>query len=346
MKPRNFALILSLIILVYLGSSTHILGKPLSKSQKTQLRKGNAAYEAPRFLEVDDEKDCYMLLYFKQTVNYQGGFKNDYRKNISFIINRENNASLTGEETLIANKGFEIEIHFNASVKNLEKFFSSVFDENMHYLESIDFTNFNSSFVNNMESMFYGCSSLESIDFTNFNTSSATTISYMFYGCSSLKTLNLSNFDTTNVNDMDCLFYGCDSLNILDLSNFNMMNCYSYYNMFPENNNITYLNLYNFKTDKIIYEKFNEKEDIIICQKDNIIKNPKIYNCCMNFDNNECITNYITLTLNENYENDYCWYKDIQDKISYIMNENEKIDNLDTDFTINANNKFRIFFNL
>jgi surface protein len=63
-----------------------------------------------------------------------------------------------------------------------------------------------------------------------------------------------------------------------------------------------------------------------------------------NFYENECITNYITLTLNEDFPNDYCWYKDIQDKISYIMNGDEKIDNIDTDYIINANTNFRIFF--
>ena len=216
MKPRNFTLIISFIILILLDSSTHILGKPLSKSQKSRLSKGNVVNEAQRFLEGGDGYDIYMLLYFKQTVSYPGGFINDYRKSISFIINRENNTHLTSEETLIVNKGFGIEIHFNTTIKNLAKFFSAVFDENMQFLESLDFTNFNSSFVNNMESIFYGCSSLKSIDFSNFNTSSVTTMSYMFYECSSLKTLNLSNFITSKVYKMEYMFYGCDSLNILD----------------------------------------------------------------------------------------------------------------------------------
>ena len=36
-----------------------------------------------------NQYDSYMVLYFKEDCNYSKGFKNNYRKNISFIINRE-----------------------------------------------------------------------------------------------------------------------------------------------------------------------------------------------------------------------------------------------------------------
>ena len=281
MKPKKLILLLSVII--FICSSAYIFILHLSKFQKFRLHKGNVGREVKRYLDNDDENDSYMVLYFKENVNYPWGFKNDYRKNINFIINRENNARLTSEEALTINKDFGIEIHYNIRIANLEQFFSAVFDENMEYIESIDLSKFNSSLVNNMESMFYGCISLKSINFSNFDTSSVTYMSYMFYGCISLISLNLSSFDISSLNDMDCLFYGCDSLISLDISNFDMANCYSYYKVFPENNNIKYLNVYNFKNDKIIFDNFNDKEDIIVYQKDKIITNPNIYNCSMNF---------------------------------------------------------------
>ena len=70
----------------------------------------------------------------------------------------------------------------------------------------IDFSNFNSSQVENMADMFYGCSSLTSINFNNFNTKSVTSMSQMFYCCSQLQSLDLSNFETSSVTSMYRMF--------------------------------------------------------------------------------------------------------------------------------------------
>ena len=42
-----------------------------------------------------------------------------------------------------------------------------------------------------MSSMFYECSSLESIDLSSFNTTNVNNMSFMFFGCSSLKRENI-----------------------------------------------------------------------------------------------------------------------------------------------------------
>ena len=114
-----------------------------------------------------NQYDSYMVLYFKEDCNYSKGFKNNYRKNISFIINRENDYNLTSEETLIIHKGFGIEIHFNSSIRDLGYFFHRYSDNNLVYLESIDSNNFDLSLVTNMEKMFHGCLSLKSISWPN-----------------------------------------------------------------------------------------------------------------------------------------------------------------------------------
>jgi len=74
--------------------------------------------------------------------------------------------------------------------------------------------------ISSCDCMFYECSNITEIDFSNFNTSNVDNMNYMFYGCSSLISLNLSNFDTSNVDNMNYMFYGCSSLTSLNLSNF------------------------------------------------------------------------------------------------------------------------------
>lgn len=46
--------------------------------------------------------------------------------------------------------------------------------------------------------MFERCSSLTSLDVSNFNTSNVTAMSSMFYDCSSLTGLDVSNFSVVN----------------------------------------------------------------------------------------------------------------------------------------------------
>ena len=163
MKLRSFALIIFLTIII--GIITYIFGIPLNKFQKKKTNKVTLGENYIRNLDRNNEYDTMIILYFKEDCNYSTGFKNNYRKIISFIINRENNTKLTSQEELIIHTGFGIEIHFNASVKDLKYFFSTSYDYRMQYLQSIDFSYFDSSLLTNMQSMFSGCSSLKSIEF-------------------------------------------------------------------------------------------------------------------------------------------------------------------------------------
>ena len=181
-----------------------------------------------------DEYDTYIIIYFKEDVTYPSGFYNDYRGNINFIINTKDNTKLNLEDPLTINKDYGIEIHFNEKVTTINDFFSSNYDENMQYLISVDFSNFDSSSLLYMCRVFSSCYSLESIDFSNFDTSSVLDMSAMFLECTSLKSLDLSNFDTSSVTDMNCLFYGCSSLESIDLSSFKTSLVTDMCNMFCE----------------------------------------------------------------------------------------------------------------
>ena len=78
----------------------------------------------------------------------------------------------------------------------------------------------NTSEVDDMSQMFYGCESLVSLDLSHFNTSKVTEMWMMFYECTSLKSLDLTSFNTKKVIVMNEMFSGCTSLNSIDLSSF------------------------------------------------------------------------------------------------------------------------------
>ena len=170
-------------------------------------------------------------------------------------------------------------------------------------LKSIDVSNFNTSKVTNMGMMFYECVRLESIDLSHFNTSNVYYMSRMFESCYSLKSIVISHFNTSKIVNMEYMFYNCSSLISIDLSNFNMINCYSYDNMFSNISSIRYINIHNLKNDKIISQTFNKvNHPIFVCQKDLIIDNPEVYNCCnFNLETFECVfTNSDIPTISDN----------------------------------------------
>ena len=95
-----------------------------------------------------------------------------------------------------------IEIFFSQPIKDLTMFFGNTQkdegDANNENILSVDFTNFDSSMVQKVNSMFYGCSSIEEIDFDNFETSGEIEdMDYMFYNCESLKVIELSELKTS-----------------------------------------------------------------------------------------------------------------------------------------------------
>jgi len=69
--------------------------------------------------------------------------------------------------------------------------------------------------------MFASCPNLTSIDFTNFNTANVTNMQNLTNGSKKLKTINFgSTFSTANVANMKYMFKNCEKLQSLDLSGF------------------------------------------------------------------------------------------------------------------------------
>ena len=120
--------------------------------------------------------------------------------------------------------------------------------ENVRY---INFTNVKTSSVTDMTNMFSGCRSLTSIDLLNFDTSKVTLMENMFMDCSSLTFLNLSNFDTSQLTKMKSMFSGCTKLESIDLSNFDTSKITNMESLFSKCTSLTTLNLSSFNTKKV-----------------------------------------------------------------------------------------------
>ena len=117
-----------------------------------------------------------------------------------------------------------------------------------------DLLNFNTQNVTTMYGMFENCSKIQYIywDSQLFNTSKVTTMARMFFECSSLKDLYFSGFKTNNVTDMSDMFNGCTSLlGVLDISSFNTSKVESMASMFNGCSKITGISLSNFNTSKV-----------------------------------------------------------------------------------------------
>ena len=98
--------------------------------------------------------------------------------------------------------------------------------------------NLNTVGVQDMTSMFAGCSSLTALDLSSWNTASVETLLSMFDGCSSLTTLDLSSWNTASVETLNSMFYGCSSLTTVDLSSWNTAKVWITYNMFRDCSNL------------------------------------------------------------------------------------------------------------
>jgi surface protein len=66
--------------------------------------------------------------------------------------------------------------------------------------------------LGNCNNMFNGLSNIDSIEFSNFESTNIVEMNSMFNGCSSIKSLDFSHFDTSKVAVMHSIFNGCSSL--------------------------------------------------------------------------------------------------------------------------------------
>ena len=101
-------------------------------------------------------------------------------------------------------------------------------DTKLVYAPNIDTSN-----VDSMHFMFYGCTSLKTVPL--YNTSKARTMESMLENCISLTTVPL--FNTRNVETMEAMFQGCS--NLTTVPSFNTITVTAMTNMFQDCSNLT-----------------------------------------------------------------------------------------------------------
>jgi surface protein len=159
-------------------------------------------------------------------------FKDEY-KNIIKHIEFKNNNYIPDNYDI----SWDVSLTLNNTVKaylvNDTLYISSIDDvlyapSSMKYyfsqftnLESVNFTNLNTSEVNNMSYLFYKCSKLNSINYSNIDTSKVTNISLMYSNCTSLTNVDMSNLDFSKVTDISLMFIWASKLNTVKLPYLN-----------------------------------------------------------------------------------------------------------------------------
>ena len=175
----------------------------------------------------------------------------------------------------------------------MENYFDSNYDTNAKSIIYADLSHINSSLVTSTNQMFKDCNSIKEINLENFETSLIEYMTEMFSGCSQLHSLDLSYFNTSSVKNMNNMLSGCSSLEYLDISSFDSNNLKDFTNMFSGADIIKYINLFNIQNyDNLvkaisISSNLNNKDNLTVCQKNNIINNEKaLYDCCVYWDYN------------------------------------------------------------
>ena len=135
-------------------------------------------------------------------------------------------------------------------------FYSIYYEQEIKNILEIDLSNFDTSKVTNMSSMFGSMSKLTTLNLSNFDTSKVTDMGFMFYGMSKLTNLNLSNFDTSKVTNMSGMFSIMPSLTTLDISSFDTSKVTDMGFMFSSMSKLTTLNISNFDTSKVTYMRY------------------------------------------------------------------------------------------
>jgi len=228
------------------------------------------------------ESNNYIIVKYKETVNYTSGFiieNCESRNGISYIINKDSiigafanneiggdfpfNPDIRRNQEIVVNIGMTkttdpfiieanstIEIHFTEPINTLENFFNCDLDKNSQSINYVDLSHFDSSFVEDTDGMFNGCDNLEYLDISNFN---------------------------INVNSLSLNF---DKIKYISLNNLTNQNL------------ITYLQNSNLKN----------KNNLLVCQNSQIIPNQKAIENCIDFNENPLKSdsdNYITVQFNE-----------------------------------------------
>lgn len=119
-----------------------------------------------------------------------------------------------------------------SNVKNFAGMFQGHDNAGDVPLKYIDVSKWNTSSVENMSHVFYGCAQLEYIPIENWDVSNVKTFSHMFADCYSLKEIDFSNWKTSSVESFDAFLNDCRSLIEIDVGGLDTATCGQFSQMF------------------------------------------------------------------------------------------------------------------
>ena len=220
-----------------------------------------------------------------------------------------------GYMNILSNEYYNLpnKIFINGINKTVQKIYYFENSENNIYNVSLMWISFiNPSFSN----MFKGCSNITEIDFFNFDTSEMIDIDSMFEGCTSLTHLNLSTLNTCNICKFDYMFRGCSSLISLDLSNFDVSRASGFDAILSGCSSLKYLDLSNFKTDQAIYSSniFSGCTSLEFLN----LKSASVFNLITNQINEFSLTNLTICSLSDIWKTNYPIIKEVYCYNNYL----------------------------
>lgn len=137
-----------------------------------------------------------------------------------------------------------------SNVEDMSYMFASYAMSTTEDIEPIDFSNFNTSKVTNMQGMFSG-SFFPSIDIRHFDTSNVTDMSYMFTNLQKTTDIDAASLNVKKVNNIYQIFQGCENLQTLNLSGWELDSITSMHGLFNYLPKLTSLNLNSFTTKNV-----------------------------------------------------------------------------------------------
>ena len=331
MEFKNFVLLYTILSLFMLfpisidgqNLSNHLMKKPGVNVGNNKLRK-----------LVEDN---YILITYIQDVDYSStSFKSYNRKCREAIssITYNGNSYDNFKGKIKANES--VELHFSQPTGCLDYCFAGEYA----FIGQNDYDT--------------NCQKLLYVDFSHFDSSALESARLLFAYCYSLQAINFTNFKTTNLLDMRGMFKECKVLISLDISYFNPLGAKNFHYMeaFSSLNNLKYLNIYKIQNALLKAEltnsDLNKKDNIVICQSENIMNNVKaIYSCSyfveslLRHSNNYIIVkykdavNYTSGFINDNIPS--------RNQIDYIIYQDSLFKIIDP-LMIKANNSIEIHF--
>ena len=219
-------------------SSTNLFNKLIPSSTTSIIFTDITMPSSATLIDVDEDGDGGVVAWMDGTTMYVSTQKSGTK-----VEANKNSSEMFSNKSNLTSIDFS---NFDTSyVTDMNHMFN-------YYLATIlDLSNWDTSNVTNMLGMFYGCWKLTTLDVSNFNTSKVTNMADMFSSCSALTTLNVSNFNTSKVTDMGMMFNSCSALTTLDVSNFNTSKVTNMSYMFQNCIKLTTLDLSNWDTSNV-----------------------------------------------------------------------------------------------